>query len=100
MDHAAITDGQLEVLLEEFTVPQVVELLTWIAFEYAGQMFGALIGDEPATAEEARRLRGRGRRPAAAAADDPSGWRTCSGGGRRPDLRRRISGAWLALSRS
>jgi alkylhydroperoxidase family enzyme len=52
MDHTAITDGQLEVLLEEFTVPQVVELLTWIVFEYAGQMFGALIGDEPATAEE------------------------------------------------
>jgi alkylhydroperoxidase family enzyme len=52
MDHTAITDGQLEVLLEEFTVPQVVELLTWIVFEYGGQMFGALIGDEPATAEE------------------------------------------------
>jgi hypothetical protein len=52
MDHAAISGGQLEVLLEEFTVPQVVELLTWIVFEYAGQMFGALIGDEPATARE------------------------------------------------
>ena len=52
MDHTAITDGQLEVLLEEFTVPQVVELLTWIVFEYGGQMFGALIGDAPATAEE------------------------------------------------
>ena len=52
MDHAAISGGQLEVLLEEFTVPQVVELLTWIVFEYAGQMFGALIGDEPATAQE------------------------------------------------
>ena len=51
-DHTAITDGQLEVLLEEFTVPQVVELLTWIVFEYAGQMFGALIGDEPATEDE------------------------------------------------
>ena len=52
MDHTAITDGQLDVLLEEFTVPQVVELLTWIVFEYAGQMFGALIGDVPATADE------------------------------------------------
>jgi alkylhydroperoxidase family enzyme len=52
IDHAAISDAQLEVLLEEFTIPQVVELLTWIAFEYAGQMFGALIGDEPATAEQ------------------------------------------------
>ena len=52
MDHTAISDAQLEVLLEEFTVPQVVELLIWISFEYAGQMFGALIGDEPATAQE------------------------------------------------
>ena len=52
MDHTAISDDQLEVLLEEFTVPQVAELLTWIVFEYAGQMFGALIGDEPATVEE------------------------------------------------
>ena len=51
-DHTAITDAQLELLLEDFTVPQVVELLTWILFEYAGQMFGALIGDEPATEEE------------------------------------------------
>jgi alkylhydroperoxidase family enzyme len=51
-DHTAISDAQLEVLLEEFTIPQVVELLIWISFEYAGQMFGALIGDEPATAEQ------------------------------------------------
>jgi alkylhydroperoxidase family enzyme len=52
MDHAAVSGGQLDVLLAEFTVPQVVELLTWIVFEYAGQMFGALIGDEPATEAE------------------------------------------------
>jgi alkylhydroperoxidase family enzyme len=52
-DHTAITDAQIEVLFEEFTTPQVVELLTWIAFEYAGQMLGSLIGDEPATADEA-----------------------------------------------
>jgi alkylhydroperoxidase family enzyme len=51
-DHAAISDAQLAVLLEDFTVPQVVELLTWIVFEHAGQMFGALIGDEPATEAE------------------------------------------------
>ena len=51
-DHTAISDAQLELLFEEFTIPQVVELLTWISFEYAGQMFGALIGDEPATAEQ------------------------------------------------
>jgi len=51
-DHTAIGDRQLEVLFEELTVPEVVELLMWIVFEHAGQMFGALIGDEPATDEE------------------------------------------------
>ena len=51
-DHTAISAAQLALLFEEFTTPQVVELLMWISFEYAGQMFGALIGDEPATAEE------------------------------------------------
>jgi hypothetical protein len=25
---------------------------TWISFEYAGQVLGSLIGDEPATAED------------------------------------------------
>jgi alkylhydroperoxidase family enzyme len=52
LDHTAISDAQVNVLLDEFTVPQIVELLMWISFEYAGQMFGCLIGDEPATAEE------------------------------------------------
>ncbi|HET8953690.1 MAG TPA: hypothetical protein VFN44_24420 [Solirubrobacteraceae bacterium] len=51
-DHTAISDEQVAVLFEDFTVPEVVELLTWIVFEHAGQMFGALIGDEPATEEE------------------------------------------------
>lgn len=49
-DHTAVSDAQVNVLFEEFTAPQVVELLTWISFEYAGQVFGCLIGDEPATA--------------------------------------------------
>ena len=51
-DHTAISDARVKVLFEEFTIPQVVELLIWIAFEYAGQMFGALIADQPATADE------------------------------------------------
>ena len=51
-DHTAIGEAQVQLLLDEFTIPQVVELLMWISFEYAGQMFGCLIGDEPATAEE------------------------------------------------
>jgi alkylhydroperoxidase family enzyme len=53
-DHTAISDAQFAVLLDEFTIPQVVELLTWIAFEHAGQMLGSLIGDEPATPDEVR----------------------------------------------
>jgi alkylhydroperoxidase family enzyme len=51
-DHTAVSAEQVDVLLHDFTVPQVVELLIWISFEYAGQMFGCLIGDEPATDSE------------------------------------------------
>lgn len=51
-DHTAISDAQVKLLFEEFTTPQIVELLIWICFEYSGQMFGALIGDQPATADE------------------------------------------------
>ncbi len=51
-EHTAISDAQVTGLLDGFTIPQVVELLTWISFEYAGQMLGSLIGDELATAEE------------------------------------------------
>lgn len=58
-DHTAISDGQFEVLLDEFTIPQVVELLTWIVFEHAGQMLGSLIGDEPATADEVQEFAAR-----------------------------------------
>jgi AhpD family alkylhydroperoxidase len=50
--HTAVSDAQVTGLFEAFTSPQVVELLTWISFEYAGQMLGSLIGDEPATPEE------------------------------------------------
>jgi alkylhydroperoxidase family enzyme len=63
-DHAAIGDAQVAVLLDEFTTPEVVELLTWIVFEHAGQMLGSLIGDEPATPEEVRAF-------AAAVASEP-----------------------------
>ena len=51
-DHTAISDAQVQVLFDEFTIPEVVELLSWISFEYAGQVFGSLIADEPATEEE------------------------------------------------
>lgn len=52
LDHTAISEAQVRLLLDEFTVPQLVELLMWISFEYAGQMFGCLIDDDPATAQE------------------------------------------------
>ena len=51
-EHTAVSDAQVDGLGDEFTVPEIVELLIWISFEYAGQMFGCLIGDEPATEEE------------------------------------------------
>ena len=51
-DHTATRDAQVNLLLEEFSTPQMVELLIWISFECAGQMFGCLIADEPATAQE------------------------------------------------
>ena len=52
MDHAEISGGQLDVLLEEFTVPQVVELLVPVRLSTPAGCFGALIGDEPATAQQ------------------------------------------------
>jgi alkylhydroperoxidase family enzyme len=51
-DHTAIGDAQFRVLFDEFTVAEIVELLIWISFEYAGQMFGCLIADLPASEEE------------------------------------------------
>ena len=37
----AVTHLKEEVRLrDEFTVPEIVELLIWISFEYAGQLFG------------------------------------------------------------
>jgi alkylhydroperoxidase family enzyme len=51
-ERTAISGAQVAGIFDAFTIPQVVELLTWISFEYAGQMLGSLIGDESATAEE------------------------------------------------
>ena len=51
-ERTAISGAQVTGIFDAFTIPQVVELLTWISFEYAGQMLGSLIGDESATAEE------------------------------------------------
>lgn len=51
-ERTAISGAQVTGIFDAFTIPQVVELLTWISFECAGQMLGSLIGDESATAEE------------------------------------------------
>ena len=53
-DPAAITDGQFDVLREEFAEEEILELVAFICFvAIAGQMFGAVMGLEPASAEEA-----------------------------------------------
>jgi alkylhydroperoxidase family enzyme len=51
-DHKEISDAQIQVLLDEFTVEQTVELLTYICFKFAGQMLGSLMGNEAATEQE------------------------------------------------
>lgn len=51
-NHRDVTDRQVAALFDEFNTGEVVELLVFICFEYAGQMLGALIGDEPASEEE------------------------------------------------
>jgi alkylhydroperoxidase family enzyme len=50
-EHTAISGAQVTGLFDAFTIPRVVELLTWISFGYAGQMLGSLVGGEPASAE-------------------------------------------------
>jgi alkylhydroperoxidase family enzyme len=77
-DHTAISDAQVQLLSEEFTAPQIVELLMWISFEDAGQMFGCLIGDEPATPTSSRRSLRR------SAPRDPVGQRAPTAGSGRP----------------
>jgi alkylhydroperoxidase family enzyme len=53
-DPAGITDGQFDVLREEFSEEEIVELVAFICFvAIAGQMFGAVMGLESASAEEA-----------------------------------------------
>jgi hypothetical protein len=52
-----MADAQVKLLLDEFAGPEIVELLMWISFEYARQMFGCLIGDEPGGPRRTRCLR-------------------------------------------
>jgi alkylhydroperoxidase family enzyme len=53
-DPAGITDAQFDVLREEFSDDEIVELVAYICLvSIAGQMFGAVMGLEPAPPDEA-----------------------------------------------
>lgn len=53
-DPAGISDGQFNVLREEFTDEEIVELVAYICFiSIGGQMFGAVMGLEAADPDEA-----------------------------------------------
>ena len=53
-DPTGITDAQFAVLREEFTDEEIVELVAWITLvSISGQMFGAVLGLEAASPEEA-----------------------------------------------
>jgi alkylhydroperoxidase family enzyme len=53
-DAKSITDGQFDVLREEFSEDEIVELTAFICFvAIAGQLFGAALKLEPASEDEA-----------------------------------------------
>jgi alkylhydroperoxidase family enzyme len=55
-DAAGIGDATFEVLREEFSDEEIVELLAWICLVVlGGQMFGAALGLEAASPDEAAR---------------------------------------------
>ena len=51
-DPSAIDDSTFDVLREEFSDEQIVELTVWSVFMIAGQEFGAVMKLPPATGEE------------------------------------------------
>ena len=53
-DPSGVSDGQFAVLLEEFSEEEVVELVSFICLvSISGQMFGAVMGLEATSPEEA-----------------------------------------------
>ena len=53
-DPSGITDAQFDVLREEFSEEEIVELVAWICLvSISGQMFGAVLGLEATSPEEA-----------------------------------------------
>jgi alkylhydroperoxidase family enzyme len=48
-DYRQIEDSTFEVLREEFSEQEIVELVTWLCFKYGSNMFGALMRLSPAS---------------------------------------------------
>lgn len=51
-DHQQIDDSAFDVLREEFTDEEIVELVSWICFKLGSNIFGALMKLVPATPTE------------------------------------------------
>jgi len=51
-DHQSIDDSTFDVLREEFTEEQIVELCAWLCFKYGANMFGSLLRLEPANEDQ------------------------------------------------
>lgn len=47
-DHQGIDQGTIDVMREEFSDPELMELIAWICFKYGSNMLGAITGLEPA----------------------------------------------------
>lgn len=51
-DHKSISDETFDVLREEFTDEEIVELLSWLCFKLGSNVFGALMRLAPGTEEQ------------------------------------------------
>ena len=66
-ERTAISGAQVTGIFDAFTIPQIVELLTWISFEYAGQ-----ISDLSLATSRRRQRRGKPSRPPSPASPSPA----------------------------
>ena len=51
-DQKAIDDAMFDVLRQEFSDAQILELCSWICFKYGSNMLGSILRLEPATPDE------------------------------------------------
>jgi alkylhydroperoxidase family enzyme len=51
-DHTSVDARTFEVLREEFSEEQIVELCAWICFKLGANTLGAIVGLEPSTEEQ------------------------------------------------